>query len=234
MQDPEHHDGARDTRWRDDRMTGRRSHGRLSALNGVVHQGMSCIRVAHVPVPRRPTPAGAEDTSSRDSLVIVIRCAQRRPERQPRLHDSAQERADLSRPRSTKAGASTPATPGDYTQQALSAIAQRRPERQPRLHEQHRRQHGLWGARSTKAGASTPGYTARRPGSPRGCGALNEGRSVNPGYTLIPTVAIRSINGAQRRPERQPRLHERGRDGDRRRHQRSTKAGASTPATLLG
>ena len=35
----EHYDGARDTRWRDDRMTGRRSHGRLSALNGVVHQG---------------------------------------------------------------------------------------------------------------------------------------------------------------------------------------------------
>ena len=33
------HDGARDTRWRDDRMTGRRSHWRLSALNGVVHQG---------------------------------------------------------------------------------------------------------------------------------------------------------------------------------------------------
>ena len=40
VQDPEHHDGARDTRWRDDRMTGRRSHGRLSALNGVVHQGI--------------------------------------------------------------------------------------------------------------------------------------------------------------------------------------------------
>ena len=46
VQDPEHHDGARDTRWRDDRMTGRRSHGRLSALNGVVHQG-------------RPRPAAA-------------------------------------------------------------------------------------------------------------------------------------------------------------------------------
>ena len=41
VQDPEHHDGARDTRWRDDRMTGRRSHGRLSALNGVVHQGIA-------------------------------------------------------------------------------------------------------------------------------------------------------------------------------------------------
>ena len=45
VQDPEHHDGARDTRWRDDRMTGRRSHGRLSALNGVVHQGRSAPTV---------------------------------------------------------------------------------------------------------------------------------------------------------------------------------------------
>ena len=43
VQDPEHHDGARDTRWRDDRMTGRRSHGRLSALNGVVHQGSEAL-----------------------------------------------------------------------------------------------------------------------------------------------------------------------------------------------
>ena len=41
----EHHDGARDTRWRDDRMTGRRSHGRLSALNGVVHQGISAPKL---------------------------------------------------------------------------------------------------------------------------------------------------------------------------------------------
>ena len=39
-----HHDGARDTRWRDDRMTGRRSHGRLLALNGVMHQGTQSAR----------------------------------------------------------------------------------------------------------------------------------------------------------------------------------------------
>ena len=39
VQNPEHPDGARDPRWRDDRMTGRRCHGRRSALNGVVHQG---------------------------------------------------------------------------------------------------------------------------------------------------------------------------------------------------
>ena len=75
-----------------------------------VSDSMSCIRRARVPVPRRPTPAGAEDTSSRDSLVIVIRCAQRRPERQPRLHVSS------------VVGARAWLT------------AQRRPERQPRLH----------------------------------------------------------------------------------------------------
>ena len=39
VQNPEHPAGARDPRWRDDRMPGRRSHGRRSALNGVVHQG---------------------------------------------------------------------------------------------------------------------------------------------------------------------------------------------------
>ena len=55
VQDSEHHDGARDTRWRDDRMTGRRSHGRLSALNGVVHQGSSSTDSFAT---RRRVPAG--------------------------------------------------------------------------------------------------------------------------------------------------------------------------------
>ena len=40
--------GARDTRWRDDRMTGRRNHGRLSALNGVVHQGSAPTESLHL------------------------------------------------------------------------------------------------------------------------------------------------------------------------------------------
>ena len=158
--------------------------------------------------------------------------AQRRPERQPRLHElgcslrcngrrrstkaGASTPATLPTPatstlaplRSTKAGASTPATPPVTARCSVTAAsAQRRPERQPRLHLSGR----LWSAvdqcaqrrperqprlhrhrqvppqhrdaRSTKAGASTPATRlVRRPlGTP--CSALNEGRSVNPGYT---------------------------------------------------
>ena len=172
---------------------------------------MSCRRRARVPVPRRQTPAGAEDTSSRDSLVIVIRCAQRRPERQPRRHRlllvsgfvrvfNAQRRPErqprrhwhgceyvgcLRRRRSTKARASTPATP---------------PPPRVRICQGFQR--------STKAGASTPATLARV----RVCRlftqeALNEGRSVNPGYTWIWKPEIPTSGNAQRRPERQPRRH---------------------------
>ena len=98
---------------------------RPDARRGVsypVSDSMSCRRRARVPVPRRQTPAGAEDTSSRDSLVIVIRCAQRRPERQPRLHRLL----------------------------LVSGFvrvfnAQRRPERQPRLHRSKTDRHPIRG-----------------------------------------------------------------------------------------
>ena len=125
-----------------------------------VSDSMSCRRRARVPVPRRQTPAGAEDTSSRDSLVIVIRCAQRRPERQPRLHLDEDLKPVSPPDRSTKAGASTPAT--------LARV------RVCRLFTQE---------------------------------ALNEGRSVNPGYTWIWKPEIPTSGNAQRRPERQPRRH---------------------------
>ena len=159
--------------------------------------------------------------------------------------------------------------------------AQRRPERQPRLHWPPVDIFCHQPERSTKAGASTP--ATRR--TSRRCGSLsrplNEGRSVNPGYThhrpsRLPRGAIRStkagastpatrgtptsastaFKAAQRRPERQPRLHiassglarsgirplNEGRSVNpgytRRRgawdptwQTRSTKAGASTPAT---
>ena len=161
--------------------------------------------------------------------------AQRRPERQPRLHlfharhepsdevrstkAGASTPATRGRPRrrtdhpghrSTKAGASTPATPSSRPQHAQKTQrAQRRPERQPRLHPQA-------AARSPRCAGSS----------------LNEGRSVNPGYTrhgenIRRSVCRRSTKagastpatpatnaatgtvrpGAQRRPERQPRRH---------------------------
>ena len=64
--------------------------------------------------------------------------------------------------------------------------------------------------RSTKAGASTPATPQTLHGCSPGCAALNEGRSVNPGYT--PPCAL--VVGSHR--------------------PRSTKAGASTPATRSG
>ena len=110
--------------------------------------------------------------------------------------------------------------------------------------------------RSLNEGRSVnPGYT---PARCRACPArpsLNEGRSVNPGYTQDSPISASAYTSAQRRPERQPRLHQwawiarcrlasalnEGRSvnpgytwsGSRcvvRRRCRSTKAGASTPA----
>ena len=120
-----------------------------------VSDSMSCRRRARVPVPRRQTPAGAEDTSSRDSLVIVIRCAQRRPERQPRLHPASRSLVEVFE------------------------HAQRRPERQPRLHW-----HGcecvgcLRRRRSTKAGASTPA-TPVQDRSPPNEGEVGQAKRVH-------------------------------------------------------
>ena len=115
--------------------------------------------------------------------------AQRRPERQPRLHPRA-------RPRQTRPYWS----------------AQRRPERQPRLHLESLRAETLPEPRSTKAGASTPATPEdTNLVSPNDSGqrTLNEGRSVNPGDTSdeVRSGTMREGHVAQRRPERQPRLH---------------------------
>ena len=53
-------------------MTGRRSHGRLSALNGVVHQG---IRQAHPPVARRRWMALAEEIALHDQHLARLTTA---------------------------------------------------------------------------------------------------------------------------------------------------------------
>ena len=158
--------------------------------------------------------------------------AQRRPERQPRLHVWG----------------------GGI--QVIRDDAQRRPERQPRLHVSAVVRHAELPLRSTKAGASTPATPAQTCMCATPTIALNEGRSVNPGYTYSSIHSLDLACTAQRRPERQPRLHVWGggiqviRDDAQRRPERqprlhhrrlhgaasyghrSTKAGASTPATL--
>ena len=55
-------------------MTGRRSHGRLSALNGVVHQGM----LSQAPHPGRHMPGGHHEGSVLESgewVMSTFRCA---------------------------------------------------------------------------------------------------------------------------------------------------------------
>ena len=158
--------------------------------------------------------------------------AQRRPERQPRLH------------------------PSSFQISAGGVRAQRRPERQPRLHTRVRldlAEH-VQPMRAQRRPERQPRlHTPSLSDPQRRRRALNEGRSVNPGYTRR-----MACGSAQRRPERQPRLHSKGihmlplpisaqRRPERqpRLHPsasatahrtvplRSTKAGASTPATLL-
>ena len=158
--------------------------------------------------PPRSTKAGASTPATRIAAHGPDTCnhpAQRRPERQPRLHNSA---ATLSRLRLTALNEGRSVNPG-YTRHRSKAcqrtLAQRRPERQPRLHARAvivaSRRKG-----STKAGASTPA-THSISIRPLNSDPLNEGRSVNPGYTFCLIII------------QHPRLA------------RSTKAGASTPAT---
>ena len=131
----------------------------------------------------------------------------RRPGPQPRRHLPPRVRwAHCIR--STKAGASTPAT--------LEAVTL---------------EHDAEVGRSTKAGASTP--ATRR--TPRRCArrtsALNEGRGLNPA-THIDLAHENTASPAQRRPGPQPRRHVAvGVQPGRHLLARSTKAGASTPAT---
>ena len=145
----------------------------------------------------------------RGSLLPSI--AQRRPERQPRRHPEPSPAQRVAGLRSTKAGASTPATPGLRALQVwlvpnrstkagastpatlvngtheLRVVlpAQRRPERQPRRHIDGCVRSVRSSLRSTKAGASTPATLQRGTAHPLRLLSLNEGRSVNPGDTRV-------------------------------------------------
>ena len=145
--------------------------------------------------------------------------AQRRPERQPRLHAGeigeiavTRPRIPLNEGRSVNPGY-TCMNFGWHLRSTRPQSAQRRPERQPRLHRRTPRCLPLVGARPLNEGRSVnPGYTSSRrlfDRRQRAWWSLNEGRSVNPGYTrdFVPSATSREH-----------------------RH-RSTKAGASTPAT---
>ena len=156
---------------------------------------------------RRPGPQPRRHSRPSPLSMMQRLAAQRRPGPQPRRHGEHLDDVLDVHPRSTKAGASTPATHIDLAHENTASPAQRRPGPQPRRHVAVGVQPGRHLlARSTKAGASTPatrGWT-----SARGTAAapLNEGRGLNPGDT------------------------HRARRGPACERPRSTKAGASTPA----
>ena len=136
--------------------------------------------------------------------------AQRRPELPPRRHPLPPVvRSTACALRSTKAGASTPATP-DHTGEGNSPgeiAAQRRPGLPPRRHFRI----GLTADQMFDA-QRRPGLPPRRHPRSRDptlwrAGPLNEGRGFHPGDTRI----VSSLSGCF--------------------GARSTKAGASTPAT---
>ena len=159
--------------------------------------------------------------------------AQRRPERQPRRHlrERWQSGCELFK-RSTKAGASTPATPGLAMDsgrfvQALNEGRSVNPGDTRAFSSLSSTRRSLNEGRSVNPGdtrAFSSLSSTRR--------SLNEGRSVNPGDTLNRLRHNELQGSAQRRPERQPRRHPEPSPAQRVAGLRSTKAGASTPATL--
>ena len=193
------------------------------------------------------------------NLIREMGDAQRRPGREPRRHSPGRPRAGRASgaslnegrganpgdtrsalplrpaaPRSTKAGAQTPATPttsglsgwrrwslnegrganpGDTPAQwdtgQGSRIAQRRPGREPRRHQRSRRR--AWPSSSAQR---RPGREPRRhqpilEWRGRLETPLNEGRGANPGDTRAVSAREARRRAAQRRPGREPRRHRR-------------------------
>ena len=111
--------------------------------------------------------------------------------------------------RSTKAGAFTPATPPPLL---LTNLLRRGSLNEGR--GVHPRRHSRTGSDST-----------------RPCPPLNEGRGVHPGDTCAPPPIVHATRSAQRRPGRSPRRHVTESLIPGPCVERSTKAGAFTPAT---
>ena len=182
--------------------TAQRRPGREPRRHFVVQEGDQIVGVAQRRPGREPR-RHAVACSSRQTSVH----AQRRPGREPRRHMVDRAGVPGAVVRSTKAGARTPATPAG-----------------PGLGTAGR-------SRSTKAGARTPATRRRRTPAAPTPRTLNEGRGANPGDTWRARPIPPPCCVAQRRPGREPRRHlDHARTGARD-QDRSTKAGARTPAT---
>ena len=186
------------------------------------------------------------------------RSAQRRPGHAPRRHNPTPDPCEHRHARSTKAGARTPATllppavePEDERRSTKAGA--RTPATQAGRRERGRRTCPLNEGRGTHPGdtrgpsrprgpsgslnegrGTHPGDTRRRRSGPcRYRRSLNEGRGTHPGDTTPMVPACASGWRAQRRPGHAPRRHVDTGPESAPRLDRSTKAGARTPATPL-
>ena len=197
------------------------------------------------------------DTSVFSPPFASLYTAQRRPGPRPRRHNEQGVGAEAVFPRSTKAGAETPAThPRPVATLTCATTAQRRPGPRPRRHPRRHPRRRHHDRRSTKAGAETPATRWTRSmrrwassGRSTKAGAetpatqdaarqvrhrartLNEGRGRDPGDTpLVPPGLADILRRSTKAGAETPATRgcqPRRRTGDR----RSTKAGAETPAT---
>ena len=193
------------------------SQAAFAAMLGVPMGGAEALSIAGVlATNHRAPPASAGATGSGHAPLVVPPSQEAGPHQKV---EQGQERAD-------------PATQAVPEQEhGMIYLAQRRPERQPRLHTRYERAH------SCRVDAQR--RPERQPRLHAICERpfarsipLNEGRSVNPGYTRTATaivrVVARSTKAGASTPATRPCLALSRR---LRVALRSTKAGASTPAT---
>ena len=147
------------------------------------------------------------DTSCARLAVESVNCAQQRPGLSPRRHFTPNANA------------------------IFLTSAQQRPGLSPRRHPRHRTVPDGDPARSTKAGALTPATLPRPPAPASTLRSLNKGRGSHPGDTRQNDALPICFRCAQQRPGLSPRRHYPDHLAQAQRTQRSTKAGALTPAT---
>ena len=191
------------------------------------------------------------------AIVSPVAPAQRRPESEPRRHQSAASPKSAMGVVAQRRPESEPRRHmSDLFQGAVPFDAQRRPESEPRRHIRRPTAPADNCERSTKAGVGTPATPIERrrreaaradrstkagvgtPATPLGLGrnSLPLLRSTKAGVGTPATLENRLTPSlpapiAQRRPESEPRRHHGLRVCPRTPPGRSTKAGVGTPAT---
>ena len=183
--------------------------------------------------------------------------AQRRPGREPRRHSIEQQARRSRSVRSTKAGARTPATPGPWAgmpppsmslnegrganpgdtrsvggDAATFHVAQRRPGREPRRHRSRWMRSHRPAAAQRRPGREPRRHMLRREPPPSRPTTAQRRPGREPRRHHIPSSRSTYLIPAQRRPGREPRRHFDYLETPLGMVDRSTKAGARTPATL--